>query len=183
MLTSAMLMVTPVLMAACKHRPWRAPAKFLALYPPADQVPPATDPLNPKGVPPMACNYAGNMQEPAWHCPTCIVPRDHAQQYRRHYYGAVSYVDDVVGRAVAKVDSMGVSNNTIVIFTADHGAYLCTPNLSLSLSLSLSSFGVTVPRVASLLSSWLPFPTTVHALPQWWLVIVKVRLLFTAACC
>ena len=29
----------------------------------------------------MACNYAGNMQEPAWHCPTCIVPVDHAQQH------------------------------------------------------------------------------------------------------
>jgi hypothetical protein len=56
---------------------------------------PAADPNTPTAVPPMACNYASNMQDPAWHCPTCIVPVEHAQQYRQHYYGACSYVDDV----------------------------------------------------------------------------------------
>ena len=32
-----------------------------------------------------------------------------------------SYVDDVVGRALAKVDEIGETNRTIVVFHSDHG--------------------------------------------------------------
>ena len=31
------------------------------------------------------------------------------------------YTDSIVGRALAKVDNMGVANTTIVVFHADHG--------------------------------------------------------------
>ena len=61
------------------------------------------------------------MHEPAWHCPTCIVPDDHARQYRRHYYAACSYTDSIVGRALAKLDQMGATNRTIVVY----GSLMC----------------------------------------------------------
>jgi arylsulfatase len=41
-----------------------------------------------------------------------------------HYYGAVSLVDKHMGRVLAALDELGMRDNTIVVFTADHGNML-----------------------------------------------------------
>lgn len=41
-----------------------------------------------------------------------------------HYYGAVSLVDKHMGRVLAAVNELGMREDTIVIFTADHGNML-----------------------------------------------------------
>ena len=41
-----------------------------------------------------------------------------------HYYGAVSLVDKHMGRVLAALDELGFRDNTIVVFTADHGNML-----------------------------------------------------------
>lgn len=43
---------------------------------------------------------------------------------RRAYYAAVSYVDDNVGRIVARLGALGLRENTIIIVTSDHGDML-----------------------------------------------------------
>ena len=43
---------------------------------------------------------------------------------RHAYYGAISYVDDKVGELLAAVEASGQAENTIVIFTSDHGDML-----------------------------------------------------------
>ncbi len=43
---------------------------------------------------------------------------------RRAYYGAISYVDDKVGQLLGALETAGLAENTIVIFTADHGDML-----------------------------------------------------------
>ena len=43
---------------------------------------------------------------------------------RRLYYGLCAYVDEQVGRIVDFVDSAGIGENTLVIFTSDHGSFL-----------------------------------------------------------
>lgn len=43
---------------------------------------------------------------------------------RRGYFGSVSYVDDQVGRLVALIDRLGIRDNTVIIFTSDHGEML-----------------------------------------------------------
>ena len=43
---------------------------------------------------------------------------------RRAYYGMVSYIDDKVGELVAALKATGQLDNTIIIFTADHGEML-----------------------------------------------------------
>ena len=40
------------------------------------------------------------------------------------YYACVSHVDEQVGRILDKLDELGLSENTIVIFTSDHGEML-----------------------------------------------------------
>ena len=37
------------------------------------------------------------------------------------YYGVISQMDDAIGKVINKLDSLGLEDNTIVIYTADHG--------------------------------------------------------------
>ena len=49
------------------------------------------------------------------------------EQWRRikaFYYAQVSHIDDQVGRILQTLDACGLSENTIVVFTSDHGEHL-----------------------------------------------------------
>ena len=41
-----------------------------------------------------------------------------------NYYGMISFIDDGIGRILQTLDDTGLAENTIVIFTADHGELL-----------------------------------------------------------
>ncbi|ROT42318.1 choline-sulfatase [Sodiomyces alkalinus F11] len=43
---------------------------------------------------------------------------------KRAYYGAVSYVDDCVGRLLSVLERCGLDENTIIVFSGDHGDML-----------------------------------------------------------
>ncbi len=45
----------------------------------------------------------------------------HYRQQIRHYYAMITGVDEQVGRIVDALDESGVADNTLFIFTADHG--------------------------------------------------------------
>ena len=52
---------------------------------------------------------------------------DGDEQYQesvRNYYRLISGIDDVVGRVVAQLDQQGLLDNTVIIFTSDHGFLL-----------------------------------------------------------
>ena len=40
------------------------------------------------------------------------------------YYGMVSFMDDQIGRILDSLDALGIADNTVVVFTTDHGHYL-----------------------------------------------------------
>lgn len=40
------------------------------------------------------------------------------------YYGMISFMDQQIGRMLNKLDDLGVAENTIVVFTTDHGHFL-----------------------------------------------------------
>jgi uncharacterized sulfatase len=40
------------------------------------------------------------------------------------YYGMISFMDQQIGRILDKLDELGVAENTIVVFTTDHGHFL-----------------------------------------------------------
>jgi choline-sulfatase len=48
----------------------------------------------------------------------------HVRAARRAYYGAISYVDDQIGRLLTVLTQTGRLENTIVILTSDHGEML-----------------------------------------------------------
>lgn len=39
-------------------------------------------------------------------------------------YGSISMIDDAIGRVLSKLQDLGLADNTVVIFTADHGDFL-----------------------------------------------------------
>jgi choline-sulfatase len=43
---------------------------------------------------------------------------------RRAYYGSISYIDDCVGELLKTLELTGQSNNTVIVFTSDHGEML-----------------------------------------------------------
>ncbi len=46
------------------------------------------------------------------------------QQMRSIYYGMVTEVDDWIGKILKRLDELGLAENTLVIFTSDHGEML-----------------------------------------------------------
>eukprot|EP00056_Hartaetosiga_gracilis_P012986 m.210314 g.210314 ORF g.210314 m.210314 type:complete len:507 (+) comp13779_c2_seq37:810-2330(+) len=48
----------------------------------------------------------------------------HQAEMRRAYYGALNYVDGMIGKALEILDERGVANDTIVMVTGDHGWHL-----------------------------------------------------------
>ena len=39
----------------------------------------------------------------------------------RWYYASVTYADYMLGKAITKLQELGLENNTIIVFHADHG--------------------------------------------------------------
>lgn len=40
------------------------------------------------------------------------------------YYGMISFMDDRIGRTLDELDRLGIADNTLVVFTTDHGHFL-----------------------------------------------------------
>ncbi len=51
-------------------------------------------------------------------------PEEQILKLRRIYWGMVSYIDDEVGKLLARLDELGLRDDTIVVFTSDHGDYM-----------------------------------------------------------
>ncbi len=47
--------------------------------------------------------------------------KEGTREYMRIYYGMVKLMDDQVGRVLLALDQIGETDNTVIIFTADHG--------------------------------------------------------------
>ena len=54
---------------------------------------------------------------------TKITPED-IKNARRAYYGQISYIDDKIGNLLKALDDTGMKEDTIILFTADHGDML-----------------------------------------------------------
>jgi len=52
------------------------------------------------------------------------ITRDHIRDTRHAYYAMISYIDDKVGRILDVLDKTGLAENTVVVFTSDHGEML-----------------------------------------------------------
>jgi len=52
------------------------------------------------------------------------LPDERVREARRNYLGMVSWIDDRVGQILSELERLGLAQNTVVIFTSDHGEML-----------------------------------------------------------
>ncbi|MDH4044915.1 MAG: sulfatase [Gemmatimonadota bacterium] len=107
------------------HLPFNAPRKYWDLYDP-DSIPPAENSFVPDGAPSMAMNTMRELRgytdfRHVVHPAQGQLSEAEARRLKHGYYAAVSYVDAQIGRLLDALDSLGLTDNTIVVLWGDHG--------------------------------------------------------------
>ncbi|MFC1454089.1 sulfatase [Verrucomicrobiota bacterium] len=97
------------------HSPYDPPTPYDRMYDPRKVPPPWGSVKDLKGRDPHLLHsaiypYGADTLSPqAW------------QVIRAHYYGCISWLDNQVGRVIARLSEIGQLDNTLVLFCADHG--------------------------------------------------------------
>lgn len=105
------------------HHPMAAPGEWFDRHDPADMPLPATidDPLD---YAPKYLRYLRQLpadRQFTWVSAFGAVDHDLVREAIAATYGLVEMIDDGIGRILAAVDALGQTDDTIVVFTADHG--------------------------------------------------------------
>jgi len=114
------------------HPPYLVSEPWASMYDPADMEPGTVTPGEHDRTPP----YISRTQDDQ---PDFSEFREqygsHGHQRHAHtdealrrnmatYYGMVSFMDHEIGRMLDRLDQMGIADNTLIVFTSDHGHYL-----------------------------------------------------------
>jgi len=117
------------------HHPFTPPGKYWDMYDPDDiPLPPSFG----KGkLPPIDAMRKAmeNGTDPRDNQNPFVVSEDEARAIIALTYGSISMIDDGIGRVLAHLKSVGLADDTIVIFTSDHGDYMGDHGLMLKLLL------------------------------------------------
>ena len=109
------------------HHPFVPPGKYWDMYDPAKIALPRSFRDAANQPPPhvaalMAQRDAGKAVK---HTPQLFAcTEQEAREAIALNYGSISFIDDAVARVLARLDALGLADNTIVVFTADHGDFM-----------------------------------------------------------
>lgn len=106
------------------HLPFKAPRKYFELYNTQVFDLPASS-VSPKDVPNSALNNWSAIRA-YQDLPVGTTPLSDAKTLEliRAYAAATSYTDAQIGRVLARLDTLGLTENTIIVFCGDHGHHL-----------------------------------------------------------
>ena len=101
------------------HEPFEAPRRYVDMFPPVDVVlPPQRTDEYTDGTSPERNRVLARMMRQT----------DDLEEHRRGvisvYQAMTRFVDDGISRILDKLDELGLRDNTIVVFTADHGDFM-----------------------------------------------------------
>lgn len=98
------------------HVPFVAPKKYFDMYPPEEMTLPEKVPGDWDDIPKPGINYKTSLN----------MKMDVVKQKKAvsGYYAAVSFMDAQVGKVLDALEKSGQMDNTIIIFTSDHGYHL-----------------------------------------------------------
>lgn len=66
--------------------------------------------------------------EGSWVPPDLAALRGNSYQHLAGYYGMVKRLDEALGRLLDALESLSLTDNTILLFTSDHGCHFRTRN-------------------------------------------------------
>lgn len=100
------------------HVPFVAPKAYFDLYKDSDFSVPISDKAYLETIPKPAAISVRRKKE------QINIKSEQAKYIKRAYYATTSFVDAQIGRVLNKLEETGLDNNTIVVFTSDHGYHL-----------------------------------------------------------
>jgi Arylsulfatase A and related enzymes len=116
------------------HVPFVAPKEYFAPYPWQQIVPPPVVEGDWEDIPEKGINYVTTQNSEMSYL--------QKQKAIAAYYASVSFMDTQVGKILATLKEEGLDNNTIVIFTSDHGFHLGEHDFWMKVSLKEESVKV-----------------------------------------
>jgi arylsulfatase A-like enzyme len=105
------------------HLPFCAPKRYWDLYQ-RDQIPAPVTREHPQDAPEIAVRSWRELEG------YTDIPKDaqistaKVQELRHGYYACVSYVDTLVGRLLAELERLALSDDTVIVLWGDHGFHL-----------------------------------------------------------
>lgn len=109
------------------HHPFTPPGKYWDMYNPADVVLPPSFYQPSIGHAPLLGEahqqLAQGTAKRDW-VGEYAVNEDEARQITALTFGMISLIDDCVGQVLATLERLGLSKNTVLIFTSDHGDWM-----------------------------------------------------------
>lgn len=121
------------------HNPYGAPDAYMARYDPAKLTPPKNWQPN-SAVRPVAKAAPKNKKAPDAPTHTNVPPG--GREEIAAYYAAITAIDDQVGRLLQTLKDTGQDENTIILFTSDHGDMLGSHGMRLKRKPHEESAGV-----------------------------------------
>uniref|UniRef100_A0A1W7RAC6 Iduronate 2-sulfatase n=1 Tax=Hadrurus spadix TaxID=141984 RepID=A0A1W7RAC6_9SCOR len=106
------------------HIPFKFPKQYEDLYP---SMPLAPNRYKPDKMPDVAWNpwvdvrSRDDVQKLNVSFPFGPLPDDFQKLARIGYYASISYIDDLIGELLATLQETGFAQNTMIVFTGDHG--------------------------------------------------------------
>lgn len=104
------------------HEPWDPPAPYDTMYDPANMPPRRAAENELDTVPPSARAQAADMG--IEHIDLTAISDEYLGPIKAYYYGKLSLIDKWVGKLLEGLDEKGIADNTLVVFTSDHGELL-----------------------------------------------------------
>ena len=96
------------------HSPWDAPGRYAEMYDPQDVDPPLEDPMlnTPRQLGDRQQRAMRRNAPEAW------------RACRASYYGMINVIDDAIGSMLAALEARDLLEDTVVIYSSDHGEML-----------------------------------------------------------
>ena len=105
------------------HLPFVAPKKYWDLYDEAS-IPLPENPGAPANVPEIAMHSSREIRGYGGTPKDREFTDEETRRYRHGYYAAISFLDAQVGEVLDALDESGMAEDTVVVFTSDHGFHV-----------------------------------------------------------
>ena len=106
------------------HHPYTPPGRYWDMYEPGAIELPASFDAAPEAGP--AAYVRAHQRAEAERSPYApfVASEREAREIIALTYGMVTLIDDAVGRVLARLDALGLADDTVVLFTSDHGDWM-----------------------------------------------------------
>ncbi|WP_027965593.1 sulfatase family protein [Halomonas halocynthiae] len=131
------------------HHPFTPPGRYWSMYDPDEVVLPPSAGHSVNTIPGLSSSalepYRWGEKEPDSHWPLTL-PERQLREIIALNYGSITMIDDGVGEVMSRLDTNGLTKNTVVAFTSDHGDYMGDHGTALKLGLHFQSV-IRVPLI------------------------------------